>query len=146
MRVLGVDPGTRKVGLAVVEAGVERPLHLEVAALEAVPARVLELCRLHGVQAVAVGAQTGAGGVTAALRSALPAELGPHAIDERDSSYEARSLYWRLNPPKGLLRLIPRGMLFPPEALDGYAAAVIAGRFLEQRSRGKGHLKRHFVL
>ncbi len=145
MRILGVDPGTRKVGLAVVdESG--PPLALEVAPLEATASRAAELVNSHGVDAVALGGLTGRKAVEAALRAALPAELPLHLVDERRSSFEARGLYWRLHPPRGLCRLIPRGMLFPPEPLDAYAAAVIACRFLDQRSRGVGRLKRLFVL
>ena len=145
MRVLGVDPGTRKVGLAVVdEAG--PPLAMEVAPIEESAARAADLVRRHGVEAVALGGLTGHRGVEEALRAALPPALAPYVIDERRSSHEARALYWRLNPPRGLRRLIPRGMLFPPEPLDAYAAAVIACRFLDQRSRGEGRLNRLFVL
>lgn len=136
MRVLGIDPGTRKVGLAVVVEG--SPLELEVAPRESAAARAGVLARLHRVEAVALGGQTGRVDLVDELREALPAALALTLVDERGSSYEARGLYWRLNPPRGLLRLVPRGMLLPPEPIDGYAAAVIACRFLEQRSRGEG--------
>ncbi|TAM77685.1 pre-16S rRNA-processing nuclease YqgF [bacterium] len=145
MRVLGVDPGTRKVGLAVVdESGL--PLALEVAPVEATASRAVELVRSYGAEVVALGGLTGHRTVEEVLRAVLPVELPLHLVDERRSSYDARALYWHLHPPRGLRRLVPRGMLFPPEPLDAYAAAVIACRFLDQRSRGAGRLNRLFVL
>lgn len=51
-------------------------------------------------------------------------------IDEKNSSREARELYFRLHPPRGLLRLVPRGMLSGPALIDSYAAAIIAQRYL----------------
>jgi len=132
MRVLGIDPGTRKVGLAVMEGDDPTPLVLEIAALRRAAARASELAARYEVDAVAVGGQTGASDVVEALRAVLPDLMPMHLVDERGSSYEARSLYWNLNPPTGLRRLIPRGMLLPPEPLDAYAAAVIACRLLRK--------------
>jgi hypothetical protein len=40
-------------------------------------------------------------------------------------------LYWQENPPKGLKKLIPLGMLVPPVPLDAYAAVILVRRFLE---------------
>ncbi|TAM60956.1 pre-16S rRNA-processing nuclease YqgF [bacterium] len=145
MRVLGVDPGTRKVGLAVVDEAGE-PLVLDVVEIDASAARAAELVRGHGVEAVALGGLTGHRRLEELLRAALPAGPPLALVDERGSSYEARALYWRLHPPRGLQRLLPRGMLFPPVPLDAYAAAIIACRFLKQRSRGASCVSRLFVL
>ena len=54
-------------------------------------------------------------------------------VDEKYSTEEARALYWDLFPPKGWRRLIPLGLLTPPEPLDGYAAVVLVRRFLQQQ-------------
>lgn len=51
-------------------------------------------------------------------------------IDEKNSSREARELYFVLHPPRGLLALVPRGMLSGPAVIDSYAAAIIAQRYL----------------
>jgi hypothetical protein len=52
-------------------------------------------------------------------------------VEEAHSTEEARTLYWQENPPKGLKKLIPLGMLVPPVPLDAYAAVILVRRFLE---------------
>ena len=61
-----------------------------------------------------------------------------HMVDEKYSTEEAKALYWKLYPPKGWRRLIPLGLLTPPEPLDGYAAVVQVQRFLEQEKTDTG--------
>ena len=53
-------------------------------------------------------------------------------IDEKHSTEQARTLYWQLNKPHGWRALLPEGLRVPPEPLDGYAAAVLVKRYLEQ--------------
>ena len=53
------------------------------------------------------------------------------AVEEAHSTEDARTLYWQENPPKGLKKLIPLGMLVPPVPLDAYAAVILVRRFLE---------------
>ena len=52
-------------------------------------------------------------------------------VEEAHSTEEARTLYWQENPPKGLKKLIPLGLLVPPIPLDAYAAVILVRRFLE---------------
>ena len=53
-------------------------------------------------------------------------------IDEKHSTVQARTLYWQLNKPHGWCALLQEGLRVPPEPLDGYAAAVLVKRYLEQ--------------
>ena len=55
-----------------------------------------------------------------------------YLVDEKYSTEEAKTLYWKLFPPRGWRSLIPLGLQTPPEPLDGYAAVVQVRRFLEQ--------------
>lgn len=54
-------------------------------------------------------------------------------VDETGTTLEARDLYFKDHPPKGLTKLLPSGMRPPPASLDHYAAYAIALRYL----RGK---------
>jgi RNase H-fold protein (predicted Holliday junction resolvase) len=45
--------------------------------------------------------------------------------DERMTTLGARALYWRLHPPRGLLRLVPTQWRVPPRPIDDLAAWVI---------------------
>jgi RNase H-fold protein (predicted Holliday junction resolvase) len=126
MTILGVDPGTRKVGFAVVDGqGETQDLGIELIA--DFLARVQGLMGRWAFTAIAVGTGTNA----RALGSELAA-LGIPVIyvDERETTLKARSLYFADHPPKGWRRLIPLGMQVPPRPIDDYAAVLIARRFL----------------
>ena len=75
-----------------------------------------------------VGNGTGSEAVEQVLKAR---GLSYTVIDETGTTLEARPLYFKAHPPKGLLRLLPKGMLSPPELIDGYAAYAIALRYLK---------------
>jgi len=51
-------------------------------------------------------------------------------IDERMTTLEARELYWKLHPPRGLARLMPKSLRVPPRPIDDIAAWAIIERAL----------------
>jgi hypothetical protein len=58
----------------------------------------------------------------------------PHvrSVREKGTTLRARELYWRLYPPKGVQRLIPKGLRVPPRSeMDDFAAWAIVLEFLE---------------
>ncbi|MDR1509059.1 MAG: endonuclease [Synergistaceae bacterium] len=52
--------------------------------------------------------------------------------DERMTTIEARVLYWRLHPPRALLRLVPIQWRVPPRPIDDLAAWAIMKRALSR--------------
>lgn len=125
--VLGIDPGTRKCGLAVVERTDAEPLALRIVPTEHLLELALAIVREFDVRAIALGRGTNAAQALERLRPlAVPVRL----IDERETTLRARGRYFRFHPPTGWRRLVPRGMLLPPRPIDDYAAALIAERFL----------------
>jgi RNase H-fold protein (predicted Holliday junction resolvase) len=132
--VLGIDPGTRKVGFALIEDAGSPPLALGIETLEGLLPRLAPLVEAHPPGAVALGR-----GTNAAVIRALLERLGApvHLIDETDTSYRARALYFADHPPRGWRRLVPLGLQLPPRPIDDYAALLIARRFAE---RGFGPL------
>lgn len=82
---------------------------------------------------VLVGDGTGHRQVAAALRRR---GFEPRIVDERNTTLEARSLYFRDHPVRGLARLLPVGMRSPERSIDDYAAYAIALRWLA-RSDGR---------
>jgi len=127
--VLGVDPGTRKCGIAVVrEAGA--PPTLEIVPIDALAARLRAIVAETPVDVVAIGRGTNAAAITETVRAlGLNVEL----VDERETTLLARARYFADHPPRGWRRLIPRGMLLPPRPIDDYAALLIAERYLKGR-------------
>jgi RNase H-fold protein (predicted Holliday junction resolvase) len=124
--VIGVDPGRRKAGYALVEmtgavvtAGIEP--------VERLPDCIEALAASRAISAIALGKGTNARAVRAALD---PLGLPVHLVDEYETSRGARALYFREHPPRGWRKLVPIGLQLPPRPIDDYAAILIARRFL----------------
>ena len=45
--------------------------------------------------------------------------------DERMTTLGAREIYWKLHPPKGLARIVPKSLRVPPRPIDDIAAWAI---------------------
>ena len=124
--LLGLDPGTAKCGLALLAASGEVGFRA-VVSLEALPEELRRLAALHPFERVALGSKTGSERVRELLRTALPG-VAVELVSEHRTTEEARQLYWKYHPPRGWRRLMPQGMLVPPEPVDGYAAELLARR------------------
>lgn len=132
-RVLGVDPGRQKCGLAVVEvgaAGAGTILHREIAPATGVGARVRALVEAYEPVAVTLGDATFSRAARTAIQSALAGlpDGGPRlaVVDERHSTERARRRYFHDHPPRGWRRFLPLGLQVPPEPYDDYAAVILA--------------------
>ena len=131
MTLLGVDPGTRKCGYAVLERFGAPPLALGVAPLTEFGAQLMALRATFPIDMVAIGHGTNAGVVSSVVRDAgLPFAL----VDERETTLRARARFFIDHPPRGWRRLVPRGMLLPDRPIDDYAALLIAERYLSRAS------------
>jgi RNase H-fold protein (predicted Holliday junction resolvase) len=127
--LLGVDPGTRKCGYAVLERIDAPPLVLGIVALDDFGARLEQLRAAWPIEMVAIGKGTNAAVVSATVEWAgLPFTL----VDERETTLRARARYFIDHPPRGWRRLVPRGMLLPSRPIDDYAALLIAERYLQR--------------
>jgi RNase H-fold protein (predicted Holliday junction resolvase) len=124
--ILGIDPGTRKCGYAVVQAGLP-PVAIGIVETHALFALVTELLARHPIDVIALGSGTHAPPVKLLLAAC---GLPVHDVDERETTLRARSRYFADHPPRGWRRLIPRGMLLPPRPIDDYAALLIAERYV----------------
>lgn len=127
MTIVGLDPGTRKVGFAVVRRAGDAPDALGIVPTETLEARLRELIALHGIALAAVGQGTNASVVLAAVAAVgLPVAM----VDERETTLLARARFFADHPPRGWRRFVPRGMLLPDRPIDDYAALLIAERYL----------------
>jgi RNase H-fold protein (predicted Holliday junction resolvase) len=124
--VLAVDPGTRKVGYAILTPD-GRVLAQGIAPNDELAERFGRLAAAHPLGAVALGQGTNVRPVRVALEGlGLPIAL----VDERETTLRARELYFAEHPPRGWRRLIPRSLQVPPRPIDDYAAILIGRRFL----------------
>jgi RNase H-fold protein (predicted Holliday junction resolvase) len=125
--ILAIDPGRLKWGAAILDPHgniLARGIH-PVDSLYPIAA---EYVKKHHVERIALGNQTNSQHFKAELES-LSVDL--ILVDESYSSEEARVLFFEINPPQGIKRWIPKGLLSPNEPYDDITAVVIGRRMLE---------------
>jgi len=128
--ILGIDPGTRKCGYAVLSQAGGAPVEIGIVETPQLGPLAVALVARHPIRAIALGSGTHAPPVALALRAC---GIPVHVVDERETTLRARFRYFKDNPPKGWRRWVPRGMLLPPRPIDDYAALLIAERYAEAR-------------
>jgi RNase H-fold protein (predicted Holliday junction resolvase) len=131
---LGIDPGTRKCGLALVDHPDRPPVLLEIVSLDAFASRLRAIAAAYPIERAAIGHGTNAAQIVAAVTACgLPYTL----VDERETTLRARARFFADHPPRGWRRFVPRGMLLPDRPIDDYAALLIAERYLVARPAGE---------
>lgn len=126
--ILGFDPGRDKCGLAVMDKQQRLLYHQVVQSPEAL-ATMQSLCQQFAVEIIVMGDQTTAKSWKQKIEQ-LGLSLPIFMVDERYSSLEARDRYWQMYPPKGLDRLIPKGLREPPRPIDDLVAILLIERYL----------------
>jgi RNase H-fold protein (predicted Holliday junction resolvase) len=130
--VLAIDPGRSKCGLCLVRRDSGRHLeilHRKIVPLEQLEAGMIEAFEVEPVSLVIVGSGTGSKQVIHMLREKFPG-VGLLAVDEKDTSYQARERYWEHNPRPWWRRLVPSSLQLPPVPIDDFAALILAERVL----------------
>ena len=148
--VLGIDPGRDKTGFAFVnlqggliasgifatnehtrffaalkDGSESFTQWLTEGEADSLPAKIIS-----SVKFIAIGDGTHSREFAAIVRENLPCEK--LTVDERNTTLEARSLYWKIHRPNFLLRLLPKGLRVPKRVLDDLAAWAIALRGLKK--------------
>jgi len=130
-RLLAIDPGTIKCGLAILDSDAKVLLR-EISPTGTIQNRLEELIDEWQISRVVYGKSTGAKQMQRLLEElSAKSTFTVHSVDEKNSTLEARPLYWQEYPRRGLLRLLPISLLAPPVAIDDFAAVVLGRRFLE---------------
>ncbi|MDX1933958.1 MAG: hypothetical protein SFU56_15265 [Capsulimonadales bacterium] len=132
MKVLAIDPGTLKCGLAVVRRneGSTVALHHEVVTTEDVVTCAEKLVAEFGLRSVIVGNATQGKAILRRLRQVLPEDVSIGLVREDFTSEEARRRYWDEHPRHGLKKLLPKSLCTPPCPYDDYAALILAEHYL----------------
>jgi RNase H-fold protein (predicted Holliday junction resolvase) len=126
---LGIDPGRSKTGLALVN-GAGKIVKLHIAESQNIDNEIVEFIKNSCPVHIVLGNGTNSRNIGKSVKRVLN-DVMVTVVEEAHSTEEARTLYWQENPPKGLKKLIPLGMLVPPVPLDAYAAVILVRRFLE---------------
>ncbi|MBN3032886.1 MAG: pre-16S rRNA-processing nuclease YqgF [Candidatus Saganbacteria bacterium] len=123
--ILALDPGKDKCGLAlfgkdgkVVEQRIvkRRELHRAIA-------------HYHEAARIVIGDSANGRAIAEELKKLnLPRTIS--LFPEKDTTWQARKLYWRAHPPQGWRRFVPVSLLTVPVPVDDYAAVIIGQRYL----------------
>ncbi len=124
--ILSIDPGTEKCGIALLnlKGEVLNQLILPFNELEPFIKKITEM---HSPMKVAIGNSTGCKRVIQIMNQM---KINYEIIEERYSSLEARQLYFKMHPPRGLKKLLPKGFWVPSVAIDDWSAVIIGQRYL----------------
>ena len=130
-QIIAIDPGTHKCGLLIADIDKEIVIDAKVSP----PNSVLDLINVWGnkysIQLTLLGNGTNSSYWYSKL---LTQNISPiRLVDERGTTFRARSRYWEIYPPNLLLRLLPKGMWLPPNNLDTISALVLLEDYLEKK-------------
>ncbi len=148
--ILGLDPGRDKIGFAftdldggLISSGIFQQIE-HVLFFHALLSDPHSLSRwtiegntdalptplAHSLEFAAIGNGTHSQPFTDLAKNSLPCKV--LTVDERNTTLEARSLYWKLHKPGIFMRLLPEGLRVPNRVLDDLAAWAIAVRALKK--------------
>ncbi|MCS6942517.1 MAG: pre-16S rRNA-processing nuclease YqgF [Geminocystis sp.] len=135
MAVLGFDPGRDKCGLAVLDAN-SVPLYHQVVSSDEVIPTIAALSRHFPLERIVMGNLTTSKQWQKRLKEELGLSIPLELVDETNTTLEARSRYWQMYPPGGLVRLIPPGLRIPPRPIDDIVAIILVERYYHKMSSG----------
>lgn len=148
--ILGIDPGRGKTGWVITDEGGELLLSgifptgegerffqgMKELAPETIAPFVLEggADKIGGIRLreCVIGNGTGKE-LLFSLAQTLP--LRVKLVPEKGTTVLSRDLYWRIHPPKGLLRILPASLRVPPRDVDDLAAWAIVLRHLQLQKK-----------
>lgn len=129
MNIIAIDPGSHKVGVAVVSSTTET-LYKSVSSRDECNDLISELIHEFNVEVVVLGNGTCSKEIREFVETNFP-KVHLEVVDETETSRFARERYLKENPPKGIGRLIPMGLRTPSEPYDDYVAVILAERYLK---------------
>ncbi|MBD2393444.1 pre-16S rRNA-processing nuclease YqgF [Cyanobacterium aponinum UTEX 3221] len=131
MIFLGFDPGRDKCGLAIVTIDKQILWH-EVIKSEDAIASIQQLWSKYQPNKLIIGNLTTSQEWKQKIIDKLNLSSAIEFVDEKNSTLEARGLYWQMYPPKGLGRLIPQSLKVPPRPIDDLVAILLVQRYIDK--------------
>ncbi len=127
--ILSIDPGLDKCGIAVVSH--EQVYTKEIIQVSALIDSVSDIMGIYDISKVIVGNGTGSNNIINQLKKRLSIPI--ITVDESNTTLRARELYIKENPPRGIYRFIPKGLIAPKKPYDDYTAVIIAKDYLNEK-------------
>ena len=122
LRIIAIDPGSRKCGIAIAEQ--QEHYFVRLSPLMRWKSRE-ETYRHLSSSLIVVGDRTYGRRIAQLFEETLPVVF----VDEHGSSEEARQRYWKYHKRTGWRRLLPTSLQVPPEPYDDIVAEILAERF-----------------
>ena len=129
-RIVAVDPGTEKFGIAVLDYS-GKVISKTVVFKIKFPDIIGDIIIKEKPKLLATGDGTGSDWTFNLLASLGTGEV--IRVSERKSTLDARELAWKENPPGGIFKILPKIFWPTPPDLDSWAAVVIGRRALEEK-------------
>ncbi len=134
---IAIDPGNEKTGMALLEESGKLVLKCIPPTPECAE-QIRQWIDLYEVSNIVCGNGTNHKYLFKIIQQIgqeynIPTQL----VEEAHTTEEARRRYWEYNPPKGLKKLIPLGMQYPPVPVDDFTAWIIGERFIELQKADK---------
>lgn len=130
-KFLAIDPGREKTGIAILNID-GNVLEHKIISSENLIQQIKKLIFAYAINLIVMGNGTSSKTKYKLLKQEIK-NIKIELINEYRTTDEARKLYFKENPPKGLKRLIPLGMQVPPVPVDDYAAIAIGKKYLENK-------------
>lgn len=129
MYFLGIDPGSGKCGIAILDDNCKLYEHF-VVQTKNVDEQIRTLQSKYLFAAIIVGNGTGSEHIASIIKQALP-DVRVEKVNEYMTTLKARERYWKLYPPKGLWKLIPTSLRIPPVQYDDIVAMILVECYLK---------------
>ena len=145
--ILGIDPGRDKTGFAfvnfegeLISSGIfissEREKFFDILINnENISEYIIEGGHenlMKSVSFIAVGNGTNSKNFYDFMKNKLKNEIEIKVFDEKNTTLEARKLYWKIHKPGFFVKLLPENMRVPKRILDDLAAWAIVLRYLKK--------------
>ena len=127
MKILAIDPGTSKCGIAVLSRSF--CLYKGIVRKEALKSEVNRILKEFSPEKIIIGNGTASRDIVAIFNDIQDMEIV--LVDEKNSTLEARRLYFKENPPRGIWKLFPISLLTPNRDYDDYVAVIIGKRYFD---------------
>lgn len=130
MIVIGVDPGRKRCGICVVDS-VQGTLKRSLVSSMSLMDKLSKYKSMYPDSIIVCGDSTSSKDLMKSFNT-----LGYDVVyvDEKNSTLEARKLYWRRHKKPWWAFFIPKTMLHTKRRIDDYAATVIAKRYIENHT------------
>ena len=124
--LIAIDPGIKKCGVLLVDSSKRKVIEGRVVKSRDVVSLLQVWIEQKSCKEIYLGNGTSSDQWEMVFSKFVKVQL----IDERGTTLRARKRYWELWPPTKLQRLIPLGLLIPPDDLDALAALVMLEDYL----------------